>query len=166
VSSVQALEALSTERKRLVVTARLRSPAGEARAVEALVDSGAEVNCISPRLATELRWQLDKMPPRTIKAFDGNELLSFGVYKQSILVKDSLQREKKQDCTFYAVQSSEYAMVLGYPWLEAADPLISFRTSTWRYPYEMTANEEVTAHKLLKTADKQRGPVHALLVSG
>lgn len=80
-----------------MIPVRLQSSDGKPRTVDALVDSGAEVNCITPTLAKELGWVLDETPTRTIKGIDGREVMSFGIFRQQIAVTDSLQREKRQD---------------------------------------------------------------------
>ena len=119
-----------------MIPVQLQQHDGTTRVVEALVDSGAEVNCISPLLAKELRWRLAASSPRTIKGIDGREVISFGTYHTNIGVTDSLQRTKQHDCDFFAIDSEEHSLVLGFPWLEEANPQISFREREWRYPEE------------------------------
>ncbi|RMZ74708.1 hypothetical protein DV737_g5812, partial [Chaetothyriales sp. CBS 132003] len=123
-------------RKRMIVTVVLTAADQATRKVSALVDSGAEVNCISPMFAKELRWEIAHIPPRTIKGYDGHEMMTFGTYQEAVEVTDSLKRTKRQECQFYAIEGDEFPLILGYPWLEDVDPMISFRSKHWSYPDE------------------------------
>ena len=135
----QALGILTRERKHLVIPVKLRHQDGRTPVVDALVDSGAEVNIVSPKLAKQLGWKAVEQNGLTIRGVDGQPVVSYGKYQQTVEITDSWQRVQKQELIFYAADSSEHSLIIGFPWLEAVDPQISFRDKKWSYPNIGTA---------------------------
>ncbi|RMD44860.1 hypothetical protein DV735_g319, partial [Chaetothyriales sp. CBS 134920] len=105
-----ALGDLEKEQKQLQITVEASTPEGGRRQLNALVDSGASINCISPLLAKEMRWTLTNLLPHYVEGINRHPL--------------------------HTIDSEEYPLILGFPWLEAANPLISFCHKEWRYPEE------------------------------
>ena len=115
---------------------QLRRADGATRVVDALLDSGAEVNLVSPLLAKEMDWQPKEAMAVTVRGIDGHLMTSYGTYQEEVAVVDSLGMSRSHQCSFFSVASATQALILGYPWLEQADPQISFRDKHWEYQEE------------------------------
>ena len=122
------------ERRRLTLPVTVHRKNDSTTIIDALLDSGAEVNIISPMAAKKLDWQPAGATSTIVRGIDGQTMISFGVYEEGIEVTDSWHQKRVTKCVFHSIASDEYAMVLGYPWLEAVDPQVSFKAKTWQYP--------------------------------
>ena len=69
---------------------QLRRADGTTRVVDALLDSGAEVNLVTPLLAKEMDWQPSEAMSVTVRGIDGHPMTSYGTYQQQIAVVDSI----------------------------------------------------------------------------
>ena len=115
---------------------QLRRADGTIRVVDTLLDSGAEVNLVTPLLAKEMDWQPSEAMSVTVRGIDGHPMTSYGTYQQQIVVVDSIGVTRTQDCNFFTVSSDTHTLILGYPWLDQVDPQISFRDRHWSYQGE------------------------------
>ena len=88
----QALGILTRERKHLVIPVKLRHQDGRTPVVDALVDSGAEVNIVSPKLVKQLGQKAVKQNGLTIRRVDGQPVVSYGKYQQTVEITDSWQQ--------------------------------------------------------------------------
>ena len=106
---------------------QLRRADGATRVVDALLDSKAEVNLVSPLLAKEINWQPKEAIAVTVRGIDGHLITSYGTYQEEVAIVDSLRMSRSHQYSFFLVVSATQALILEYPWLEQADPQISFR---------------------------------------
>jgi len=122
------------ERRALIIPVQVWRADGGLSAIDALVDSGAEVNLVSHLLVKELRWEPIEEQLYTVRGIDGAPIDSFGMYEAVIRIPDSWGVTAEAKMQLRAVHSEVFPIVLGYPWLEKADPRISFQARRWRYP--------------------------------
>jgi hypothetical protein len=126
----------------MVIPVLLRRADGTQVEVNGLVDSGAEVNLIDPLLAKELAWEPFENKATTIRGIGGQQFSSYRTYEQKISVVDSWRQCRTMRTLFHAIESDGYSIILGYPWLETADPQISFKEKRWRIPSVRHNSEE------------------------
>jgi hypothetical protein len=87
---------------------------------------------VSQILVKERGWE-PLGPPSSMKFIDGRNLHCYGIHHLSIRVRDAWGKTKEAKQTFYAIDSDEYKVVLGYPWLEHFDPDIAWKAKRFRY---------------------------------
>ena len=97
-----------------------------------LVDSGAECNFINQSWTKE---HLNDIPvkPKQVRTIDSHRVFAYGQWKIYMTVKDlgSLSRTSLQ--VWEAVDIEGYDAILGTPWLDAVNPLISCPDCLWIY---------------------------------
>ena len=97
--------------------------------VDALVDSGATDNFVSPDLVDHFRiptYPLDE--PRGVRNVDGSPNDIGGITHAATL--DITHNGKKNRHTFYIISLGDDHMLLGMPFLAAANPKINWATAT------------------------------------
>ncbi|KAI4902633.1 hypothetical protein NFI96_002208 [Prochilodus magdalenae] len=100
---------------------------GSSHVFAALIDSGAEGNFIHARIATQLRVPIVSLDsPLRIAAVDGDPVGKGVVSLTTQLIKMDVSALHSEELRFFVLDSSEYAIILGLPWLKTHDPLISW----------------------------------------
>lgn len=122
-----------TARRRLVVAVTVRDKEGEARVERALVDSGAEENCIRQALVAECGLRPTTQGGTGLATLDGKEVWTYGVHHLPITATDSGGETRTSRHIFVACDFDglDVNVILGYPWLAAVDPLLGFRAGVW-----------------------------------
>jgi hypothetical protein len=95
-----------------------------------LYDSGAEINLIRDECAETLGHAQKPVKDRPVAKFlDDNNLCINGAYDLTVGCSDANGVHKQVDHQrFWSANFGGYDIVLGYPWLQEADPKIRFST--------------------------------------
>ena len=140
---------------RMVIEVTIKTRKG-GRRVRALVDSGAEANCVKRRLA------LDMGIPSTLRATplsspEGRRIHSYGDCVLGVTAEDTLGDRREADVHFASCDFdlNHVDMILGFPWLHQVDPLISFREATWRHQIRPQKIEVLNARKFAKAVKRE-----------
>ena len=122
------------------------------RRVKALVDSGAEANCVKRRLALEMDVPLLNEGATPLASPDGKRIYSYGDCIFKVAAEDSLGDRRECDVRFASCDFDldDVDVILGYPWLTTVDPLISFREATWRHQIRPKGLEVASAKEFAK----------------
>jgi hypothetical protein len=134
------------------------------QSARALLDSGAEQNLVSQILVKERGWE-PVGPPISMHDINGRSFHCYGVHQLSIRVRDACGKTREARQMFYAVDSDEYKVVLGYPWLEYFDPEIAWKARCFRYRIDEDDLELQEPREFQKTAIES-GRMYAICVSG
>ena len=88
---------------------------------------------------------------------EGREVLTYGRHEVNLSATDSEGTTKGRRHSFIACDFDVdgVSIILGFPWLQAVDPVISFRERTWRYPFERAQISVLSAQKFNKKTWKQ-----------
>ena len=81
-----------------------------------LIDSGASYNSILQRSVNKLGWRLHTQAPLEVRLANGDRLASLGA------VCGLVQCGKWQAHVYFLVLDLTFDLVLGMPWLTAANP--------------------------------------------
>lgn len=120
--------------------------------IQSLIDSGSEVNAVSPSLVKSLKlptlhthWGAAKI--------DGSRLATYGMVSATFSVEDKHGRTRWFEETFLIADVS-HDIVLGMPFLKLADPNIRFAKSTllWR---DYTAETALPTERRLELVDPE-----------
>ncbi|KFY32325.1 hypothetical protein V493_00304, partial [Pseudogymnoascus sp. VKM F-4281 (FW-2241)] len=116
-----------------------------ARVKRALIDSGAEENCIRQALVAECGWGPAAQQESGLTTLDGREVWTYGIHHLPITVTDSRGETRTTRHTFVACdfEGLNVNVILGYLWLAAIDPLLGFRAGAWWYD-KATPSVDVT----------------------
>jgi aspartyl protease len=103
----------------------------------ALLDSGATESFIHPRVVHELRLHTNQLHhPRTVRNVDGTDNKLGKVMDE---VRLSIRHENyDEEHRFLVADIGEDDIILGYPFFEAANPLIDWPTGRMRGTITMT----------------------------
>ena len=103
----------------------MHTPRGEIK-VEALIDCGAELNCISENLLEQLNLPIVRREtPMKIKLAAGNHEGTFPIYVKTRPIKFTMPKLPGiREITFTPVPSLNNQLILGMPWLETYEPQI------------------------------------------
>ncbi len=87
-----------------------------------------------------------------LSTVDGREVLSYGMHTLDVSAADLEGKTKACRHNFIACKFDipDITFILGYPWLYNVDPAISFRSRIWRYSYNKTQINLLTAKKFSK----------------
>ena len=133
------------------------------RKVNALIDCGAHQNFLSQKFVLEEGLIAD---PTTMGAhtIDGHRVAIYGRHAVETQATDMDGVTRSTEQEFLATDCDDYPVILGLPWMEAADPDCHWRAKTWRYRSEEgeLRIEEVKAKKLKKISRTQ--PVFAIFL--
>ena len=138
-------------RLRIVISVQITDAEGKTRTERALIDSGAEGDCIKQALAVECKWtpQKDEIGLATL---DGKEVITYGNHDIPLTATDSEGTTKTHRHSFVACDFDipGVSIILGFPWLNKVDPAISFRAGTWRYPFDKSQVNFLSAKRFVK----------------
>jgi hypothetical protein len=135
----------------MVITVRVKDKDGKWRSERALVDSGAEANCISQTLAIECGYESLEELREGMSTINGEEIYTYGIHDINIETTDSESTTKSFRHPFVAIDFDVRGvdLVLGYPWLASMNPDIQFSTNEWKYR-TLTGIEIATATEFEK----------------
>lgn len=116
--------------------------------LRALIDSGAEKNCISQLAVADHNWEPERASIQ-LCTVDGADILSYGNHDFYTVSIDSGKAKRTHLQEFIAcnMEVEGFDLILGIPWLGAADPVIQFSTRTWRHPLDRAQISVVSASR-------------------
>ena len=124
------------------------------RNLQALVDSGAEVNLLDREVAARLGLK-PRTSAMTINVFDGRPVEVLGQCELVIQAQDGFGHTARTTQRFYLTDVQEYDIILGHPWLIEVDPEIYWKAGYWAYRQpRIVGAEVVTARQFAKYAHK------------
>ncbi|TAQ83295.1 hypothetical protein B7494_g8382 [Chlorociboria aeruginascens] len=88
-------------------------------------------NVIDQNLAKECGLQEHDLHVDPIESVEREHIEIYGVFAAEIEVTDTRRLTRADEHLFVAMDNPSSQIILGYPWLEDVDPLISFRNRTW-----------------------------------
>jgi hypothetical protein len=145
------------ERRRLVVAVELTDAQGRTRTERALIDSGAEENCVRQSLAVECGWSPTTEERAGLATLEGREVWTYGVHSIALQATDSVGETRAATHRFVACDFDglDVNLILGYPWLAEVDPTIGYRAGTWRFPPEVAGVVVVNAEQFYEEERRQ-----------
>ena len=153
------------EETRMVIEVTLKV-GKEERRVQALVDSGAEANCIQRKLAVEMN--IPESPGGTTRLISpsGGAIYSYADHTVRVAATDTQGDRRVADVPMVSCDFDlgEVGLILGFPWLTIVDPVISFATTTWRHQVNTIGLELQPAKKFAKTI-RSEPYVYALYIT-
>ena len=135
----------------IAVELHLTTPSG-LKSAWTLIDCGAESNFVNQK------WVDQHLPnslrkPRKVQALDGHRIKAYGQHKIPVHAQDANGLNRTHTHVFEAVDITGYDLILGFPWLQATNPIIDWEARTWIYrdtPLDGKV-EFISAHKAAKT---------------
>jgi hypothetical protein len=118
-----------------VIAIAIEDGEGKVRIERALIDSGAEENCVRQTLVADCGWKPTGEESGGLATLEGKEVWTYGVHDLPITATDSGGESRTSRHAFVACdfEGLDVNLILGYPWLAAVDPLLGFRAGIWRY---------------------------------
>ena len=138
----------------MVISVQFKDAEGGTRTERALIDSGAERNCVQQSLAVECDWKAIE-DGLSLAIVEGKEVVTYGSHDIGITATDSENTTKTHRHGFVACDFDipDISFILGFPWLQDVDPAIGWRAGTWRYPFDK-AQISLLSAKHFKKASK------------
>ena len=133
-------------------------------AATALVDSGAEVSLIHPRLLSpqELQRLEDHV---AVSALFDTKVQPWGSCDLHTRVADAFGVVRTQRVRFVVADIGELDMILGFPWLESTDPIVSWSRRSFVFPMtQASARFCVTKKEIRRAAAECRVAVVAVVL--
>ncbi len=144
-------------RTRMVIDIALKAGTEERRA-RALVDSGAQANCIQRRLA--LQMDLVKLGDGVtqLASPEGRKIYSYGDHLVRVAATDTTGERRGADVRFVSCDFDlgGIDVILGYPWLAQVNPSISFGDGTWRHTFRKEQLEVLTAKQFVRALKDEK----------
>jgi hypothetical protein len=100
---------------------------------QAIVDCGSSFDIIDPYLAKQLELQVHPLPKLLAKYLDGSNVTIYGQTSLHLRITDHEGQVRQQLAQFVVMDSPQYPIVLGMPWLEHWNPIPHFGTKTIRF---------------------------------
>ena len=114
---------------RLIRTVRILG-GNEPIEARVLLDSGSDLNLIQQRLVVALGLQRKDVKVPAAHTIAGQAMYIYGAYDVTTDVPDDEGQGCQNTGEFYSGDFGPYDLVLGMPWLEDTDPMLSFRRKT------------------------------------
>jgi hypothetical protein len=111
--------------------------------VWALVDSGAQKSFVSQEWAKK-HLRAAQEAPRLVTAVDGHQIKSYGSRDMELQLTDASGAMRNEDVTCEAVKIQGYVIILGYDWLQHANPDINWALGTWLWRSPSSQQKENT----------------------
>ena len=151
------------ERKRLVWQVELLAK-NHWEPSQALLDSGAERNLVSQILVKKRGWKPEG-PPLQFHDINGRSYHCYGVHWLSVRIRDACGKVCEARQQFYAVDTDEHDVLLGYPWHEDFDPDCDWKAKTFRFRIER-GDLELQGPKTFEHNVSEKDTVYAVCIAG
>ncbi len=103
---------------------------GHQHLVQAIIDSGAAGNFLDLSFAKERGIPTQLLPhPQAVTALDGRPLEPGRVTEATQFLRLTIHQHQQEE-TFYLIDSPEYPVILGHPWLCTHNPWIDWPAGT------------------------------------
>lgn len=139
--------ALATQsaRRRLVIAIQVTTADGAVKTERALIDSGAEENCVRQSLVVECGWIPSGEGDTGLSTLEGREVWTYGAHHLQITVTDGVGASATALHRFIACafEGLDVNVILGYPWLADTNPAIGYRDGSWTLPKRQGVVTEV-----------------------
>ena len=141
----------------MVIEIMLKS-AKEERRVRALVDSGAQANCIQRKLALEMDLVRLKDGSTQLASPEGRKIYSYGDHLVRVDATDTLGERRGADIRFVSCDFDLEGIdiILGFPWLKQVNPSISFGSGTWKHTFRRDELEILGAKEFVRTLKNEK----------
>jgi len=116
--------------RRIVVDVEIITPRGKAT-LRALLDSGAEINLINQRVVKEHDLATEIVPIPTAKFLNENKMTIYGACRITSSAVDGAGNNRAREQLFFGADFTPYDAILGMPWLQEMDPMVSWRKGTF-----------------------------------
>ena len=116
---------------------------GEKRALRALIDNGAQLNLISQKAVRDLDLEGSDIPRPVAKYLNDQRLQLHRAHDLKLSIADMAGAHRRGYQRFWGADIMGYDLILGWDWLQAFDPLISFRTGTFVWNKQQKEQGEV-----------------------
>jgi hypothetical protein len=100
------------------------------RQTRAMIDSGSSFDIIDPFLAKQLNLQVKPLPRPIAKYLDGSNPTVYGQTSLELRITDQNRQFRHQVAQLLVMDSPDYPMLLGMPWLRRWNPIPDFRAKT------------------------------------
>lgn len=97
------------------------------RQTRAMIDSGSSFDIIDPFLAKQLNLQVKPLPRPIAKYLDGSNPTVYGQTSLELRITDQNRQFRHQVAQLLVMDSPDYPMLLGMPWLRRWNPIPDFR---------------------------------------
>ena len=103
-------------RRRIVIAVEVRDSQGKTRVEKALIDSGAEENCVRQSLAIDCGWNLTSKETIGLATLDRRQVWTYGLHNINITATDSGDHTESSRHDFIACDFGgiDTAIILGY----------------------------------------------------
>ncbi len=135
---------------------------GHQHLVQAMIDSGAAGDFLDLSLAKELGIPTQLLPhPQAVTALDGRPLEPGRVTEATQSLRLTIHQHQQEE-TFYLIDSPEYPVILGHPWLRRHNPWIDWSAGTilsWGSTCHLTClSPSAPSSKFQESVDLSRVP--------
>jgi hypothetical protein len=115
---------------------------GDKHALSALVDNGAQLNLISQKAVRDLDLEGSDVPRPVAKYLNDQRLKLHRAHDLKLSVADMTGTPRRGSQRFWGADTMGYDLILGWDWLQAFDPLISFRTGMFVWNHKRQNERE------------------------
>ena len=130
--------------------------------VSALLDSGAEVNMVHPKLLGTPEF--NRLENHTqVSALFNAKVMPFGSCDILNSVTDDYAATEQRRSRFVVADIGDLDVIFGFPWLEDTDPIISWRRRTFVFPYNPQAIKLCVTKKELRRAANEASHIMLIL---
>ena len=130
----------------------------EERRVRALVDSGAQANCIQRKLALQMDLTKLKDGITQLASPEGQRIYSYGDHLVRIDATDTLGDRRGADVRFVSCDFDlgDVDVILGYPWLVQVNPSILFGEGTWKHTFRKEELKVLSAKEFVRALKDEK----------
>jgi transposase InsO family protein len=118
--------------------------------LRALLDSGAERDCISQRAVVRLGLKPTEKSPLAC-AVNGGRISTYGIHTCETHAIDAEGEDGSSTTSFLATDIQGFDAILGFPWLKQVNPIVDWAKGSWTYrPFQVDGALEHKAAKFMK----------------
>ena len=104
--------------------------------LHALLDSGAEINLINQHVVKEHDLASKATPIPVAKFLNDHKMTIYGACQITSSTVDGTGNNRASEQLFFGADFGPYDVILGMPWLEEMDPMVSWKKGTFLWPPE------------------------------